>query len=57
MVDQYNNAVHSSIKMMLVEASKNVNQNRVRLNLHGDYTTGPSLKYSVGDKVRITRRP
>ena len=56
-VDQYNNATHSSIKMSPVEASREVNKNRVWRNLYpefGDLTLTP--KFSIGDHVRITKK-
>ena len=65
MVNNYNNTKHSSIKMTPVEASNKKNKNRVWLNLNG--SERPNLngkarknpdkpKFSVGDKVRITKK-
>ena len=57
LVDQYNNTIHSSIKMSPVEASREVNENRVWRNLYpefGGLTWTP--KFSIGDCVRITKK-
>ncbi len=56
MVERYNNAMHSSIKMSPVDASKKVNETVVFRNLyHGIFTEKRVMpKFSVGDKVRIT---
>ena len=57
MVNNYNNTKHSSIKMTPVEASNKKNKNRVWLNLNGKARTNPvKPKFSVGDKVRITKK-
>ena len=57
MVNNYNNTKHSSIKMTPVEASNKKNKNRVWLNLNGKTRTNPvEPKFSVGDKVRITKK-
>ena len=56
-VDQYNNTIHSSIKMSPVEASREVNENRVWRNLYpefGGLTLTP--KFSISDRVRITKK-
>ena len=56
-VNNYNNTKHSSIKMTPVEASDKKNKNRVWLNLNGKAITNPAKpKFSVGDKVRITKK-
>ena len=57
LVDQYNNAIHLSIKMTPKEASHTENENKVWRNLYpewGDKTLIPIL--SVGDNVRITKK-
>ncbi|MCK5872762.1 MAG: hypothetical protein KAG26_08035, partial [Methylococcales bacterium] len=57
MVKQYNNTVHSSIKMTPIEASKKKNENKVWRNLYPDLGEDKSNpKLSVGDKVRITKK-
>ena len=56
MVNNYNNTKHSSIKMTPVEASDKKNKNRVWLNLNGKATNPIKPKFSVGDKVRITKK-
>ena len=56
MVNKDNNTRHSSIKMIPV-ASNEKNKNIVWLNLNGKARTNPvKLKFSVGDKVRITKK-
>ena len=56
LVDQYNNTIHSSIKMTPVKASRKENENKVFRNLYPDLG-GKTLtpKYEVGDNVRITK--
>ena len=57
LVDQYNNATHSSIKMTPKEASHKENENQVWRNLYlefGGKTLTP--KFSIGDNVRITKK-
>ena len=57
LVYQYNNAIHSSIKMTPKEASRKGNKNKVRRNLYpelGGKTLTP--KFSIGDHVRITKK-
>ena len=52
LVDQYNNAIHSSIKMTPKEASDKENENKVWRNLYpelGGKTMTP--KCSIGDNV------
>ena len=57
LVEQYNNAIHSSIKMTPVEASHEVNENKVWRNLYPEFG-GVTLipKFSIGDNVRITKK-
>ena len=57
LVDQYNNTIHSSIKMTPKEASREENENKVWINLYpefGDKTLAP--KFSIGDHVKITKK-
>lgn len=56
MVKNYNETVHSSIKMTPIEASKKENENRTWYNLYSTPIAGQEPKYSVGDKVRITKK-
>ena len=56
LVDQYNNTIHSSIKMTPMEASLKENENKVLRNLYPEFygkTLAP--KFSIGDNVRITK--
>ena len=56
LVDQYNNTIHSSIKMTPIEASREVNENKAWRNLYpefGEKTLIP--KFSIRDNVRITK--
>ena len=56
-VDQYNNTIHSSIKMTPKEASRKENENKVWRNLYPEFggkTLAP--KFSIGDNVRITKK-
>ena len=57
LVDDYNNARHSSIKMTPVEASKKRNEKNVWSNLYGDliYLKPGKPKFAIGDKVRISK--
>jgi len=55
LVEDYNNTVHSSIKMTPVEASKEENENKVWRTLY-DPPERNTPKFSVGDKVRISRK-
>ena len=57
LIEQYNNTIHSSTKMTPVEASREVNENKVWRNLYpefGGVTLTP--KFSIGDNVRITKK-
>ena len=56
-VDQYNNTIHSSIKMTSKEASRKENENKVWRNLYPEFG-GKTLvsKFSIGDNVRITKK-
>ena len=57
LVNDYNNARHSSIKMTPVEASKKKNESKVWSNLYGDliYLKPGKSKFVVGDHVRISK--
>ena len=57
LVDDYNNARHSSIKMTPVEASKKKNESKVWSQLYGDsiYLKPGKPKFSIGDRVRISK--
>ena len=57
LVDQYNNSIHSSIKMTPNEASRKENENKVWRNLYPELG-GKSItpKFSLGDHVRITKK-
>ena len=57
LVDQYNNVIHSSIKMTPKEASRKENENKVWIHLYpelGGKTLIQTL--SIGDNVRITKK-
>ena len=57
LVDQYNNTIHSSIKMSPKEASRNENEIKVWRNLYPEFgvkTLAPT--FSIGDNVRITKK-
>ena len=57
LVDQYNNTIHSSIKMTPKEASRKENENKVWRNLYPEFG-GKTLtpKFSIRDNVRITKK-
>ena len=57
LVEQYNNTIHSSIKMTPNEASRKENENKVWRNLYPEFC-GKILapKFSIGDNVRITKK-
>ena len=57
LVEQYNNIIHSAIKMTPKEASRKENENKVWRNLYPEFggkTLAP--KVSIGDNVRITKK-
>ena len=58
LVEDYNNTVHSSIKMSPIDASKMKNELTVWRNLYPDRYKLNNLtpKFSVGDEVRITKK-
>ena len=53
LVKEYNNCYHRTIKMKLIDASKNSNENIVRKNYNFEITN-KNPKFSIGDKVRIS---
>ena len=56
MVRNYNETVHSSTKMTPMEASKKENEDRVWINLYSFPKPSHEPAFSVGDKVRITKK-
>ena len=57
LVNQYNNSIHSSIKITPNEASRKENENKVWRNLYPDLggkTLSPT--FSIGDHARITMK-
>ena len=58
LVREYNNTRHSSIKMTPVKANKKENKLRVWRNLYPEHFDVYDIKpkFSVGDKVRISRK-
>ena len=58
LVEDYNNTVHSSIKMTSIDASKKKNELTVWRNLCPDRYKINDItpKFSVGDRVRITKK-
>ena len=56
LVDQYHNAIHSSIKMTPNEASRKEEKNKVWRNLYPKFV-GKTLtpKISIGDDVRTKK--
>ena len=56
MVKNYNEKVHSTIKMTPKEASKDINRGKVYFNIiRKQNKSRPSIKYKKGDKVRISK--
>ena len=57
LVDDYNNARHSSVKMSPVEASKKKNESKVWSYLYGDliYLKPGKPAFTIGDKFRISK--
>ena len=58
LVEDYNNTLHSTIKMTPVEASKKKNELTVWRNLYPDRLKIHDLtpKFSIGDEVRISKK-
>ena len=57
LVDQYNDAIHSSINMTPKEASRKENENKMWINLYPEWS-GKTLapKFSIGGNFRITKK-
>ena len=56
MVKNYNDKVHSTIKMTPKEASKDINRGKVYFNIiRKQNKSRTSIKYKKGDKVRISK--
>ena len=57
LVDDYNNARHSSVKMSPVRASKKKNESKVWSYLYGDliYLKPGKPAFTIADKVRISK--
>ena len=56
MVKNYNEKVHSTIKMTPKEASKDINRGKVYFNIiRKQNKSRTSIKYKKGDKVRISK--
>ena len=57
LVDQYNNAIHSPIKITPKGASRKENENKVWRNLYPEFS-GKTMtpKCSIDDNVRITKK-
>ena len=57
LVDQYNNTIHSSIKMTPKEASRKEKKNKVWRNLYPEFGgTTLTSQFSIGDNIRITKK-
>ena len=57
LVDQYNNTIHSSIKMTPMEANRKENENKVWRNLYPEFVGKTlTIKFSIGYHVRITKK-
>ena len=57
LVDQYNNAIHSSINMTPKEASRKENENKLWRNLYPELgRIWHAPKFSIGDHVPITKK-
>ena len=56
MVERYNNTRHSSIKMTPVQASLKDNEVAAWMNLFRHVVPKVTPKFSVGDRVRITKK-
>ena len=57
LVDQYNNTIHSSIKMTPKEASRKESENKVWRNLYPEFSGKIfSPQFSIGDHVRIRKK-
>ena len=57
LIDQYNNTIHSSIKMTPIEASREANESKVWRNLFPEFCrTILTPTFSIGDNFRITKK-
>ena len=56
LVDEYNNTVHSSIKMTPVEASEKKNETTVYKTLYPHEEPPKKPKFELGNRVRITKK-
>ena len=56
MVKNYNDKVHSTIKMTPKQASKDINRGKVYFNIISKQNKSrTSIKYKKGDKIRISK--
>ena len=53
LVNNYNNKYHSTIKITPVEASKKINENKIK-NIYNFEKTKKPGKFKIGDRVRIS---
>ena len=53
LVDEYNNKYHRTIKMTPVEASKKINEKKIK-NIYNFEKTNKIGKFKIGDRVRIS---
>ena len=53
LVNNYNNKYHSTIKMTPVEASKKINEKKIK-NIYNFENTKKPSKFKIGDRVRIS---
>ena len=53
LVNNYNNKYHSTIKMTPIEASKKINEKKIR-NIYNFEKTKKPGKFKIGDRVRIS---
>ena len=53
LVNNYNNKYHSTVKMTPIEASKKVNENKIK-NIYNFEKTKKPGKFKIGDRVRIS---
>ena len=54
LVNKYNNSYHRSIKLKPIDASLKSSENIITNNLYNFKITNKKLKFSIGDKVRIS---
>ena len=53
LVNNYNNKYHSTVKMTPIEASKKINENKIK-NIYNFEKTKKPGKFKIGDRVRIS---